>query len=157
MSATSSAPLNEIAIFSKCERANFRIAFDNFDCNKIAAYQEDKYEELLQNTGIIRHKLKIKAAISNAQLFIGIQKEFGSFSKYIWGFNESKTEPDSNSSLVENPTQTILSEIISKDLKKRGFKFVGPTIIYAYMQAIGMVNDHIKECFRYSEIERLKS
>jgi len=145
--------LSWITILKK--RENFRSAFDNFDYDKIATYKELKYEELLQNPGIIRHKLKIKGAITNAQMFIEIQKEFGSFSKFIWGFKDDHVKPIFYTSLHEVPSKTTLSEIISKDLKKRGFKFVGPTVIYAFMQAIGMVNDHLKDCFRHEEINNI--
>ena len=145
--------LSWITILKK--RENFRSAFDNFDYNIIATYKELKYEELLQNSGIIRHKLKIKATITNAQMFIEIQKEFGSFSKYIWGFKDDHVNHIFYTSLHEVPSKTSLSEIISKDLKKRGLKFVGPTVIYAFMQAIGMVNDHLKDCFRHEEISNI--
>ena len=145
--------LSWITILKK--RENFRSAFDNFNYDKIATYKELKYEKLLQNSGIIRHKLKIKGAITNAQMFIEIQKEFGSFSKYIWGFKDDQVKPIFYPSSHEVPSKTTLSEIISKDLKKGGFKFVGPTVIYAFMQAIGMVNDHLKDCFRHEEINNI--
>lgn len=129
------------------KRENFRIAFDNFDYKKIANYTEDKVQELLQDSGIIRNKLKIRATISNAISFIEVQKEFGSFSKYIWNFTNGKPIQNNRKSLNEVPATTGLSDEISKDLKKRGFKFVGSTVVYAHMQATGMVNDHIKECW----------
>lgn len=129
------------------KRENFRKAFDNFDYKKIANYTEDKVQELLQDSGIIRNKLKIRAAISNAISFIEVQKEFGSFSKYIWNFTNGKPIQNNRKSLNEVPATTALSDEISKDLKKRGFKFVGSTVVYAHMQATGMVNDHIKECW----------
>ncbi|WP_233883845.1 DNA-3-methyladenine glycosylase I [Tenacibaculum piscium] len=143
------AGLNWITILKK--RENFRSAFDNFDYTKIANYDEYKYDELLQNIGIVRHKLKIKSAILNAKLFMEVQKEFGSFSVYIWSFVAGKPIKNNFKNSAEVPASTALSDTISKDLKKRGFKFVGATIIYAYMQAIGMVNDHTTSCFKYSE------
>ena len=129
------------------KRENFRVAFDNFDYIKIAQYQEDKIQELLLDAGIIRNKLKVRSAVSNAQAFIKIQEEFGSFSKYIWGFVNGKPIDNNRKSLAEIPATTPLSDTISKDLKKRGFKFVGSTIIYAQMQATGMVNDHVADCW----------
>lgn len=146
---TFQAGLSWITVLRK--RENFREAFDNFDYKKIAKYNEDKYEELLQNAGIIRNKLKIKATISNAVAFMEIQKEFGSFSNYIWKFTEGKPIVNIWKSINEVPANTELSTVISKDLKKRGFKFVGTTVIYAHMQATGMVNDHTTDCFRYKE------
>lgn len=147
---TFQAGLSWITVLKK--RENFRLAFDFFDYKKIAIYDEEKFEELIQNAGIIRNKLKIKAAISNAQAFMEIQKEFGSFSKYIWGFTNGKPIQNNFNTLAEIPATTPLSDTISKDLKKRGFKFVGSTVIYAHMQATGMVNDHITSCFRYKEV-----
>lgn len=128
------------------KRENFRQAFDNFDYKKIAKYSEKKINELLQDKGIIRNKLKINSTISNAKLFMDIQKEFGSFSKYIWGFVGGKPIDNEPKSLSEIPAQSEISDIISKDLKKRGFKFLGSTVMYAHMQATGMVNDHIVSC-----------
>ena len=147
---TFQAGLSWITVLRK--RENFRKAFDSFDYKKIAQYDEEKYNVLIQDTGIIRNKLKIKAAISNAQAFIGVQKEFGSFSDYIWGFVNGKPIKNSFKSLSELPANTLLSDTISKDLKKRGFKFVGTTVVYAHMQATGMVNDHVKSCFRYNKV-----
>ena len=147
---TFQAGLSWITILKK--RENFRRAFDNFDYKIIANYKEDKFDELLQDSGIIRNKLKIKSAISNAKLFMGIQQEFGSFSKYIWAFVDGKPIKNTFHKREEVPTTTVLSDIISKALKNRGFKFVGSTVIYAYMQAIGMVNDHTTDCFRYKEV-----
>lgn len=147
---TFQAGLSWITILKK--RENFRKAFDNFDYKKIAKYSEDKYEELLQNAGIIRNKLKIKATITNAQLFIKVQEEFGTFSKYIWSFTNGKPITNKFEKREEVPATTELSDAISKDLKKRGFKFVGSTVIYAHMQATGMVNDHTTDCFRYHEV-----
>ncbi len=147
---TFQAGLSWITILRK--RENFRKAFDNFDYKKIARYSEEKYESLLQDAGIIRNKLKIKATISNAQLFIEIQKEFGSFSKYIWAFTNGKPIKNKFKNMSEVPANTDISDHLSKDLKKRGFKFVGSTVIYAHMQATGMVNDHTTDCFRYNEV-----
>ncbi|MEO9571384.1 MAG: DNA-3-methyladenine glycosylase I [Polaribacter sp.] len=145
---TFQAGLSWITILNK--RENFRIAFDNFDYKRIATYSEAKYESLLQDVGIIRNKLKIKSAITNAQLFMEIQKEFGSFSNFIWGYVNGNPILNKFDKREEVPATTALSDKISKDLKKRGFKFVGSTVIYAYMQAVGMVNDHTTNCFKYS-------
>ncbi len=147
---TFQAGLSWITILRK--RENFRLAFDQFDYQKIAKYTEEKELELIQNQGIIRNKLKIKAAISNAQSFLKIQKEFGSFSKYLWAFVDGKQIQNKFKTMSELPTNTPLSDTISKDLKKRGFKFVGSTVIYAHMQACGMVNDHLTSCFRHNEL-----
>ncbi|CAL2074978.1 DNA-3-methyladenine glycosylase I [Tenacibaculum sp. 190524A02b] len=147
---TFQAGLSWITVLKK--RENFRHAFDNFNYHKIANYSEDKFNELIENKGIIRNKLKIKAAITNAQYFIKIQEEYGSFSKYIWAFVKGKPIKNTYHKREEVPATTNLSDKISKDLKKRGFKFVGSTVIYAYMQAIGMVNDHTTDCFRYNEV-----
>ena len=125
----------------------------NFDYNKILLYDEEKIERLLQNKGIIRNRLKIQSIITNAKAFIKIQKEFGSFNKYIWNFVNKKTIHNAWNSLDELPSHTTLSEKISKDLNKRGFKFVGSTIVYAFMQAVGLVNDHTINCFRFKEIK----
>ena len=144
---TFQAGLSWITVLRK--RENFRKAFDNFDYKKIVNYDENKFEELINNAGIIRNKLKIRATISNAQAFMDIQKEFGSFSKYIWGFVNHKPINNKWKSMDEIPATTELSDKLSKDLKKRGFKFVGSTVIYAHMQATGMVNDHITDCFRH--------
>lgn len=147
---TFQAGLSWITILKK--RENFRKAFDNFDYKKISNYDESKLEELMNNSGIIRNKLKIKATVSNAQAFMSIQKEFNSFSDYIWKYINGKPIINTWNSLKDIPAKTELSDLISKDLKKRGFKFVGSTVIYAHMQATGMVNDHIKSCFRYKEV-----
>jgi DNA-3-methyladenine glycosylase I len=144
------AGLSWLTILRK--RENFRKAFDNFDFNKIAAYDRRKTDALLKNNGIIRNKLKIESAIINAKAFIDVRKEFGTFSKYMWNFTGGKPNHSGFESLEEIPPRTELSDLISKDLKKRAFKFVGSTIVYAHMQATGMVNDHIKSCFRYKEI-----
>lgn len=133
-------------------REGYRKAFDNFDVNKVAAYDEAKQEALRNDPGIIRNKLKIKSAVQNAQAFLRVQKEFGSFDAYIWGFVGVKPIQNAWKTMREIPASTPLSEQISKDLKKRGFNFVGPTIVYAYMQSIGMVNDHTTDCFRHKEL-----
>ena len=144
------AGLSWLTILRK--RENFRKAFDKFDFNKVANYEQQKIDSLLQDSGIIRNKLKIESAVTNAKAFIGVRKEFGSFNKYIWGFTGGKPIQNEFESLEEIPAKTELSDLISKDLIKRGFKFVGSTIVYAHMQATGMVNDHITSCFRYKEI-----
>ena len=145
---TFQAGLNWYTILAK--RENFRMALDNFDYKKVAAYDEYKIAELIQNAGIIRNQLKIKATISNAIAFMKVQEEFGSFSKYIWKFTDGKPIENNRKSLTEVPATTPLSDEISKDLKKRGFKFVGSTVVYAHMQATGMVNDHVKDCWTRS-------
>ena len=129
------------------KRENFRAAFDQFDYQKIAQYSEDKVEELIQNTGIIRNRLKILATINNAQKFMEAQKEFGSFSKYIWGFVNHEPIINRPKTLKEVPATTEISDALAKDLKKRGFKFMGSTVVYAHMQATGMVNDHVEDCW----------
>ena len=148
---TFQAGLSWITILRK--RENFRKAFDNFDYKQIASYTQIKMDTLQLDAGIIRNKLKIKAAVTNAQAFMAVQEEFGSFSNYIWKFVNG--EPLKNK--VENyksapPTTALISDAISKDLKKRGFKFVGSTVVYAFMQATGIVNDHEVQCFRYHEV-----
>ena len=147
------AGLSWITVLRK--RENYRMAFDDFDPEKIACYDQAKVESLLQNPGIIRNKLKIRAAIQNAQAFLRVQEEFGSFDHYIWRFVEHKPIINTWAEMKQLPALTPLSETISKDLKKRGFNFVGPTIIYAHMQATGMVNDHIVSCFRYDQINQM--
>jgi DNA-3-methyladenine glycosylase I len=142
---TFQAGLSWITILRK--RENFRKAFDNFDYKKIAKYNEDKIAELMDNPGIIRNTLKIKAAVSNALAFMEVQKEFGSFSKYIWNFTGGKPIVNNPKILKDVQPTTPLSDEISKDLKKRGFKFVGSTVVYAHMQATGMVNDHVADCW----------
>ena len=133
------------------KRDNFKKAFDNFDINKIINYDENKIKELQNNEGIIRNKLKIKATINNSKIFKQIQKEHGSFDKYIWSFTNYKKINNKLTSYKDAPSESELSIKISKDLKKRGFNFVGGTIIYSYLQAIGMINDHEKGCFCYEE------
>ena len=129
------------------KRENYRKAFAHFDPKKISAFTEKNFEKLLQNAGIIRNKLKIKSAITNAQKFREIQKEFGSFAKYQWQFVKNKPIQNAWKTIKQVPAVTSEAEIFSKDLKKRGFTFVGPTIMYSHMQAIGMVNDHTLDCF----------
>jgi len=138
------------------KRENFRIAFDNFDAKVIAEYGENKVTELMQNKGIIRNQLKIRSTIKNAQLFLGIQKEFGSFDSYIWKFTNGSTIINNWHSNSDVPATSNESDNMSKDLKKRGFKFVGSTICYAFMQAAGMVNDHLTNCYRYNEINNAR-
>lgn len=141
------AGLSWITILKK--RDNFRKAFDNFKALKIVNYNEQKVEELMQNSGIIRNRLKIQGAIINAQLFLEIQQEFGSFSQYIWQFTNGQTIVNQWNSPSQVPANTLISDAMSRDLKKRGFKFVGTTICYAFMQATGMVNDHLVNCMSY--------
>lgn len=132
------------------KRENFRIAFDNFDYRKIAEYDQVKIDSLLQDKGIIRNKAKINGTIQNARSFLLVQQEFGSFNRYIWKFTDDQPVINKCQNLSEIPSRSELSDLISKDLVKRGFKFVGSTICYAFMQAIGMVNDHLVSCFRYT-------
>lgn len=152
---TFQAGLSWITVLKK--REHFREAFDNFDYKKIASYSEEKIEELLQNPGIIRNRLKVKATVTNAQLFMKIQEEFGSFEQYIWGYVNHSPIQNVVTNYKEAPATTAISDAISKDLKKRGFKFVGSTVIYAHMQATGMVNDHEVDCFRHEQIKRLSA
>ncbi len=139
------AGLSWITILKRVE--NYKKAFDNFDVKKVAKYDEKKIEELLQNAGIIRNRLKVKSVVSNAKVFIEIQKEFGSFDKYLWGFVNFKTIVNDIKTMKDIPVKSELSDKISADLKKRGMKFVGSVIIYAYIQAVGLVNDHKNSCF----------
>jgi DNA-3-methyladenine glycosylase I len=134
------------------KRDNYRKAYDNFEPRKVAKYSEAKQKKLLLNPGIVSNRLKVAASVTNAKAFLKVQKEFGSFDKYIWGFVGNKTLQNGFKSSSEIPATTQESDAMSKDLKKRGFKFVGPTICYAFMQAIGMVNDHTTDCFRYIEL-----
>lgn len=147
---TFQAGLSWLTILKK--RENFRIAFDDFDYKKIAAYTDEKLEALSNDAGIIRNRLKIKAAKTNAIAFIKVQEEIGSFSKYLWGFVNGNPIQNNYTKMSELPANTPLSDKISADLKKRGFKFVGSTIVYAHMQAMGMVNDHTTDCFRHKEV-----
>jgi len=130
------------------KRENFRSAFDHFDYQKIAKYDENKVQQLLLDAGIIRNQLKIRGTIANAIAFVKVQEEFGSFSKYIWAFVDHKPIINQLRSLKDIQATTSISDIISKDLKKRGFKFVGSTVVYAHMQATGMVNDHVADCWK---------
>lgn len=144
------AGLSWLTILKK--RDNFREAFDDFDYRLIAGYDEKKVNELLTNSGIIRNRLKILAIINNAAAFIKVQKQYGSFSHYIWTFTGGKPVINHFQTLSELPSKTPLSDKISRDLKKKGFKFTGSTIVYAHMQATGMVNDHLVSCFRHKEL-----
>lgn len=137
------------------KRENFREAMDNFQPEIVAGYDENKIRKLLLNEGIIRNKLKINATVTNAQRFLKVQKEFGSFDKYIWQFTGGKTIVNSWKTPEEVPVSSKESDSMSRDLKKRGFRFVGTTICYAFMQAAGMVNDHLTSCFRYKNITEL--
>lgn|SRR5690554_4279999 len=141
------AGLSWLTILRK--RENFRKALDGFDYHKIARYSDTKLNQLMNDSGIIRNRLKIEATVTNARAFIQVQQEFGSFSKYIWGFVGGEPIQNHWKTLQEVPATTSLSDQISKDLKKRGFKFLGSTVVYAHMQATGMVNDHLTSCFRY--------
>jgi DNA-3-methyladenine glycosylase I len=134
------------------KRENYRLAFDGFDPLMVAQYGEVKVAELLNNAGIVRNRLKVNAAIQNARAFLKVQEEFGSFDAYIWQFTGGKPIVNTWRTMAEIPAETVESRAMSKELVKRGFRFVGPTICYAHMQATGMVNDHIVDCFRYHEI-----
>lgn len=144
------AGLSWITILRK--RENYRACFDDFDAMRIAAYGANKIESLLQNAGIVRNRLKVEAAVINAQKFLDVQDDFGSFDKFIWQFVEGKTKQNKWHSLADIPATTPESDAMSKELKRRGFKFVGSTICYAHMQATGMVNDHTTNCFRHAEL-----
>lgn len=150
---TFQAGLSWITILRK--RENFREALDDFDYKKIATYDAKKLASLLENPGIIRNKLKVNATVTNAQAFIKIQEEFGSFSEYIWSFVNHEPIQNAVKIYKEAPATTAISDALSKDLKKRGFKFTGSTVVYAHMQATGMVNDHEVDCFRYAEVKAL--
>ncbi len=134
------------------KRENFRKAFAYFDFNKVATYDENKVQSLLLDKGIVRNQLKIRASINNAQRYLEVIEEFGSFCNYFWGFTGGKPHINQFKVMGEIPAKTELSDTIAKDLKKRGFKFMGTTVVYAHMQAVGMVNDHIEGCFRYAEV-----
>jgi len=134
------------------KREGYRKVFDDFDSKKISNYSELKIDELLQNPNIVRNKLKVNSAVLNAKLFLDVQKEFGSFDKYIWQFTNGETIQNSFRDMSEIPANTPESDTMSKELKKRGFKFVGTTICYAFMQAVGMVNDHLVSCYRHKEL-----
>jgi DNA-3-methyladenine glycosylase I len=137
------------------KREGYRRAFDGFDPQKVAAYDEDRIAELLEDPGIVRNRLKVRSAVQNAQAFLRVQEEFGNFDAYVWQFVGGRPIQNNWQSLSEIPSETEESRALSKDLKKRGFNFVGPTILYAFMQAVGQVNDHLVHCFRYSEIAAL--
>jgi DNA-3-methyladenine glycosylase I len=137
------------------KRENFRKAFAKFDAKKVSKFDSATVEKLMNNEGIIRNRLKIEAAVNNAARFLEIQKEFGSFSKYVWSFTNGKPIINKRKNLKEMPAKTEISDAMSKDMGKRGFKFRGSTICYAFMQAVGMVNDHLVDCFCYEEINRL--
>jgi DNA-3-methyladenine glycosylase I len=147
------AGLSWITILKR--RDSYREAFDNFDAVKVSRYNDKKVEKLLTNPGIIRNRLKVNSAVKNARAFLKIQKEFGSFDDYIWQFVNHKIIQNKWKKMAELPAKTPESDAMSKDLKKRGFSFVGSTICYAYMQAAGMINDHITNCFRYKEVKKL--
>jgi DNA-3-methyladenine glycosylase I len=134
------------------KRQNYRVAFDGFDPAKVARYRQAKIRALLRNDGIVRNRLKIASAVQNAKAFLVLQKEFGSFDRYIWQFVGGKPRVNRPKSMKQVPSRTPESDDMSKDLEKRGFNFVGSTICYAFMQAVGMVNDHARDCFRYSEL-----
>jgi DNA-3-methyladenine glycosylase I len=137
------------------KRASYRAAFDNFDPAAIAAYRQSKVRQLLANQNIIRNRLKIEAVIRNAKLFLALQKEFGSFNEYVWRFVGSRPKQNKWQSREDVPAQTSESNELSKDLRRYGFKFAGPTICYAFMQAVGMVNDHLVNCFRHKQVGSL--
>ena len=134
------------------KRENYRAAFDQFDPAVIARYDQKKRKRLLADAGIVRNRLKIEAAIQNAKMFLAVRNEFGTFDKYLWGFVGNEPKQNAWRSLKEVPAKTPESDAMSKDLKRRGFKFVGSTICYAFMQAVGMLNDHVVECFRHAEL-----
>ena len=144
------AGLSWITILKK--RAGYRAAFDHFDAARIACYDANKIESLLQDAGIVRNRLKVQTTVTNAQKFLAAQEEFGSFNAFIWRFVEGVPRQNKWRSMSEIPAKTTASDAMSKELKRRGFKFVGSTICYAYMQATGMVNDHLTSCYRYSEL-----
>jgi DNA-3-methyladenine glycosylase I len=146
------AGLSWLTVLKK--RENYRLAFDNFDPNKVANYTSRKVKKLLNNPGIIRNRLKIIAAIENARAFLAVKKEFRTFNNYIWSFTRGCQITNCFKRLSDIPARTNISDIMSKDLKKRGFRFAGSTICYAYMQSVGMVNDHLVDCFRYKEIKK---
>ena len=144
------AGLSWITILRK--RESYRAAFDGFDVTRVASYDAGKIETLLQNPGIVRNRLKVAAAVTNAQRFLEVQSEFGSFDKFIWQFVDGEPKRNARRSTAEIPPSTPESDAMSKELKRRGFKFVGSTICYAHMQATGMVNDHTTDCYRYKEL-----
>ena len=147
------AGLSWLTILKK--RDNYRKAFDNFDIDRIANYKENDLKRLLNDAGIVRNRLKIESAVKNAQGVLDIQEEYGSLNSYLWRYVDGRPKQNAWKSMADLPAKTELSELMSKDLKKRGFNFVGPTICYAFMQAVGMVNDHTTNCYRYKEIKEL--
>ena len=147
------AGLSWITILRK--RESYRAAFDGFEPAKVARYGEDRISALLADPGIVRNRQKVRSAVSNARAFLAVQKEFGSFAEYIWSFTSGRPIQNSWRTLDQIPSATPLAEAISRDLKSRGFRFVGPTIMYAHMQATGMVNDHLVTCFRHSEVAEM--
>lgn len=147
------AGLSWITVLRK--RENYRAAFDDFDAERIAVYDANKIESLLQNPGIVRNRLKVQSTVINAQHFLQIQREFGSFARFIWQFVDGHPRQNSWRSLADVPSSTPESDAMSRELKRRGFKFIGTTICYAFMQATGMVNDHTEQCFRHKEIKAL--
>ncbi len=149
------AGLSWITILKK--RENYRKAFDNFDCEKIANYSEEDVNRLLSDSGIVRNRLKIRSAINNAKAVLKIKEEFGSLDSYLWSFINGKQIQNSINSMKEIPVSSEISDALSKDLKKRGLNFIGSTICYAFMQAVGMVNDHLTDCFRYDEVKNIHS
>jgi len=146
------AGLSWITILRK--RENYRAAFDDFDAARIARYDANQIESLLQNPGIVRNRLKVQSAVVNAQKFLEVQREFGSFDAFVWRFVDGRPKQNMWRSLAEVPASTAESDAMSRELKRRGFKFVGSTICYAFMQATGMVNDHITDCYRHKELQR---
>jgi DNA-3-methyladenine glycosylase I len=138
------------------KREGYRKAFAQFDPKKVAKFTDAKIEKLLQNPGIVRNKLKVNAAVNNAKRFLEVQKEFGSFDNYIWGFVNGKPIVNEWKTIKQVPPTTKASDALSKDLISRGFKFVGSTVIYAHMQACGLINDHMVDCFRYNQVKKLK-
>ncbi|MEM1211344.1 MAG: DNA-3-methyladenine glycosylase I [Planctomycetota bacterium] len=144
------AGLSWLTVLKK--RAHYRKVFDGFDPAKVAKYTDAKKAKLLADPGIIRNRLKVDSAVRNAKAFLAVQREFGSFADYIWGWVDGKPIQNAFASMAEVPDRTELSDRISKDLKKRGFNFVGSTIVYAYMQSVGLVNDHTTDCFRYAPV-----
>ncbi len=148
------AGLSWLTVLKK--RENYRKAYEDFDPKIVAEFDQEKIEELMENEGIIRNRKKIEASVNNARIFMEIQREFGSFSSYIWSFVGGKQLVSFNESIEELPAKTPQSEALAKDMKKRGFKFLGPVILYSHMQATGLVNDHIISCFRYKEVSESK-
>ena len=145
------AGLSWITILKK--RESYREAFDNFEVERVARYDERKIETLMQNAGIVRNRLKVQSTVLNAQKYLAVQDEFGSFDQFIWRFVDGKPVQNHRASLSNVPASTAVSDAVSKELKRRGFKFVGSTICYAFMQATGMVNDHTTDCFRYKQLK----